>query len=88
MTSLVYLEGKGNPKGNLEERPTTQTGMLTACLGSSSHLAAGAFSRLHCRPVEKVAYEGGCISRSPYVCSPPTLSLLCRLTSSDVSVSA
>ena len=38
--------------------------------------------------MEKVAYEGGCISRSPYVCSPPTLSLICWLTNSDVSVSA
>ena len=30
-TSLVPLEGKGNPKGNLKSLSTTQKGVLTAC---------------------------------------------------------
>ena len=42
-TSLVLLESKGDSKGNLEERSTTQKDMLIAFPGSGAHLVAEAF---------------------------------------------
>ena len=47
--SLVPLDGKENPKGNLETWSTTQKDILVACPGMGSHLAAGAFTSVATR---------------------------------------